>query len=82
MDYSVHGILSQNIGVGSLYLLQGIFQPRVQTQSPALQVDFLATEPVEPQRKPEFITCREQGVQFQFLVRELRSGISLSTAEE
>ena len=32
MDYSVHGILSQNTGMGSLSLLQGIFQPRVQTQ--------------------------------------------------
>ena len=41
---------SQNTGVGSLSLLQGIFPTQDQTQVSALQVDSL---PAEPQGKPK-----------------------------
>ena len=46
-----HGLYSpwnspgQNPGVGSLFLLQGIFQPRDQTQVSPLQMDSLLAEP-------------------------------------
>jgi len=40
----------QNIGVGSLSLLQGIFpNPGIEPRSPALHADSL---PAEPPRKP------------------------------
>ena len=41
----------KNTGVGSLFLLQGIFpNPGIEPRSPALQVDSL---PAEPQGKPK-----------------------------
>ena len=50
-DYTVHGtFLGQNIGVGSLSLLQGIFPTQGSNSDlPHLQVDSL---PAEPQGKP------------------------------
>ena len=39
----------QNIGVGSLSLLLGISQPRIEPRTPALQADSL---PAESQGKP------------------------------
>ena len=36
--------LGQNTGVGSLSLLQGIFPPGIEPESPALQVDSLPTK--------------------------------------
>ena len=56
MDCTVHGILqAQNTGVGSLFLLQGIFptqglNPGIEPRSPTLQVDSL---PAKPQGKPK-----------------------------
>ena len=46
--YSLWNSPSQNTGVGSLYLLQGIFPTQGLNRSPALQTDSL---PVDPQRK-------------------------------
>ena len=39
----------QNTGVGSLSLLQGIFNPGIEPRFPALQADSL---PAEPHGKP------------------------------
>ena len=43
MDYTVHGILSQNTGVGSFSLLQGTFQPRFWTQVSHIAYGFLTS---------------------------------------
>ena len=53
-----HGLYSpwnspgQNTGVGSRSLLQGIFNPGIESTSPALQADSL---PAEPQGKPKYL---------------------------
>ena len=46
--YSPWNSVGQNNGVGSLFLLLGIFQPRDHTKFPTLQADSI---PVEPQGK-------------------------------
>ena len=43
--YSPWDSPGQNPGVGSLTLLQGIFNPGIEPRSPTLQADFLAAEP-------------------------------------
>ena len=46
MDYTVHGILGQNTGVGSWLPIPGdLPNPGIEPRSPALQVDSLAAEP-------------------------------------
>ena len=47
--YSPRDSPGQDTGVGSLFLLQGIFPTQIKPRSPTLQVDSL---PVEPQGKP------------------------------
>ena len=42
-DYTVHGILGQNTGVGSVSLLQGIFQPRDQIQVSSIADKFFTS---------------------------------------
>ena len=49
MDYLSQNIGGQNIGVGSLSLLQGnLSNPGIEPRSPALQGDSLAAEPQSP----------------------------------
>ena len=46
VDYTVHGILSQNTGVGSWLPIPGdLPNPGIEPRSPTLQVDSLAAEP-------------------------------------
>ena len=66
-QYSQRNSPGQNIGVGRLSLLQGIFPPRDRTQSPTVQADSL---PAEPPRKPNTGVGSLTLLQWLFLTQE------------
>ena len=60
MDYTVHGILwDKNTGVGSLYLLQGIFPIQRLNQVSLITIGFFTSWATRKAQKEEVITKRE-----------------------
>ena len=73
--YSPWDSPGQNPGVGSLSLLQGIFNPGIEPSSPTLQVDSL---PAEPQGKPKNNGMDSLSLlQWIFPIQELNQGLLL-----
>ena len=71
--YRAWNFPDQNTGVGSLFLLQGSFQPRIEPRSSALQADSL---PAEAQEKPKNTAVgRLSFIQRIFLTQEWNRGL-------